>query len=122
MAAEDAPRDDNFIPAALFQIDGEARGQLMAGRIDEITGRILIDLSGGGSNLTQETPTGTVDSSNNVFTVVNNPVFIVVDGMTRPLVNNINDIGGNGFTYSLGTVTVNSLVPPTSFIRSYYNA
>lgn len=122
MAAEDAPRDGNFVPAALFQIDGEARGQLMAGQIDQLTGRVLVDVSGGGSTLTQETPTGTVNSSNNVFTVLNTPIFIVVDGMTRPLVNNINDINGNGFTYSAGTITVNSLVPPTSFIRSYYNA
>jgi hypothetical protein len=43
MAAEDAPRDGNFVPAALFQIDGAARGQLMAGRIDEATGRVLVD-------------------------------------------------------------------------------
>lgn len=45
--AENAPRDQNFVPAALFQIDGEARGQLMAGQIDENTGRILVDTSGG---------------------------------------------------------------------------
>lgn len=115
----EAPRDDNFIPAALFEIDGSP-GEVMPGQIDQVTGRILVDNASG--FLTQETPTGTVDGSNNVFTVLNTPVFIVADGMTRPLVSNINDINGNGFTYSAGTITVNSLVPPSSFIRSYYNA
>lgn len=123
MTAQDSPRDGNFVPAALFQIDGAARGQLMPGQIDQSTGRILVDDAGGvSSTLTQETPTGTVDGSNNVFTVLNTPVFVVVDGQTRPLVASINDINGNGFTYSAGTLTVNSLVPPVSFIRSYYNS
>lgn len=44
--AENAPRDGNDVPAALFQIDGAARGQLMAGIIDQGTGRILVDAAG----------------------------------------------------------------------------
>ena len=84
--------------------------------IDSVTGRVLVD----GSTLTQEAPVGTVDGSNNTYTVSNTPIFIVVDGQVRPSVSNINDINGNGFTYSGGTITVNSLVPPVSFIRSYH--
>lgn len=52
---EDAPRDGNFVTAALFQIDGAARGQLLAGQIDQSSGRILVDSAGGGG-------TGTVTS------------------------------------------------------------
>lgn len=48
MASENAPRDDNFVPASLFEIDGSS-GEVMPGQIDQITGRILVDLTGGGS-------------------------------------------------------------------------
>lgn len=77
--------------------------------------------SGGGATLTEETPAGTVDGSNTIFTVANTPIYIVVDGLTRVLVSNINDLNGNGFTFSSGTIAVNPNVPPTSFIRSYFN-
>lgn len=76
----------------------------------------------GGATLTEETPAGTVDGSNTIFTVVNTPIYIVVDGLTRILVSDINDLNGNGFTFSSGTIIVNPNVPPTSFIRSYFNA
>jgi len=46
--AENASRDQNSVPVTLFQIDGEARGNLMMGRIDQATGRILVDAAGGG--------------------------------------------------------------------------
>ena len=110
MATTDAPRDANDVPAALFLIDGSYR-EVAPGRIDNTTGRILVDSTGGrgGSSLTQETPTGTVNGSNTTFTVAHQPVFIVVDGMVRPLVTTITDINGNGFTYSAGTITVSSL-------------
>ncbi len=122
MASIDAPRDQNFVTAALFEIEGSDR-EVMPGQIDQVTGRILVDVAGGGgSTLVQETPTGTVDGSNTTFATPNTPVFIVVDGMTRPRVTDINDINGNGFTYNAGTITVNPLVPPVSFIRDYYNA
>jgi hypothetical protein len=42
----DAPRDRNFIPTALFEIDGQP-GQVMPGQINQSTGRILVDASGG---------------------------------------------------------------------------
>jgi hypothetical protein len=38
----DAPRDNNFIPTALFEIDGEP-GEVMPGQINQATGRILVD-------------------------------------------------------------------------------
>lgn len=49
---EDAPRDQNFIPTTLFQISGGGRSDIMPGQIDENTGRILVDLSGGAGTVT----------------------------------------------------------------------
>lgn len=68
---------------------------------------------GGGFTLTEETPVGTVDASNNVFTVSNTPLYIIVDGSTR--------VAGQGYTYASGTITVDPLAPPVQWIRSYYN-
>lgn len=37
------------MPTAIFQIDGAARGQLLAGQINQSTGRVLVDIGSGGS-------------------------------------------------------------------------
>lgn len=47
----DAPRDENFVPAALFEIDGSP-GEVMPGQIDEATGRILVDSASGTGTVT----------------------------------------------------------------------
>lgn len=44
MASRSAPRDKNFVPAALFEIDG-SNGDVFPGQIDQATGRILVDVS-----------------------------------------------------------------------------
>ncbi len=60
-----------------------------------------------------ETPSGTVNGSNLTFTVSNTPVYVIIDGQTY--------INGFGYTYSAGTITVDALVPPTTYIRSVYS-
>lgn len=65
-------------------------------------------VSGGGG--TEEIPVGSVDGSNNVFTVENEPKWIVVDSNTY--------FEGAGYTYSAGTLTLDT--SPVSFIRSIY--
>ena len=66
-----------------------------------------------GSAMQTEVPTGSVNGSNTVFTVSNTPVFVIIDGVVR--------VEGFGYSYDGGTITVNALVPPQEFIRSYYN-
>ena len=58
MSPSDAPRDGNNIPTALFQVDGQARGVLLAGQIDQATGRILVDATGGGSGTVTQIDAG----------------------------------------------------------------
>lgn len=43
-----APRDQNYIPTVLFE-SSSTPGLTLSGKIDQITGRILVDNSGGGS-------------------------------------------------------------------------
>ena len=72
------------------------------------------DSTAGGATVTKETPTGTIDGSNNIFTVSNEPVFVEVDGLLR--------VAGYGYTYAGGTITVDPLAPPLQSIVSFYNA
>lgn len=73
-------------------------------------GVIEFDSAGGGSGITFEVPAGTVDGSNNSFTVANTPKYIVLDGVTY--------FSGQGYTYVAGTITTD--IAPTGFIRSAY--
>lgn len=50
MASKNSPRDVNFVPAALFEIDG-SNGDVYPGQIDQTTGRILVDGGGIGANI-----------------------------------------------------------------------
>jgi hypothetical protein len=79
------------------------------------SGSWVITSSGGNSN--NETPTGTVNGVNRIFTVLNTPIYIVTDNLVRFL--NI-PAGNPDFTYSGGTITMNASLAPTDFIKSFY--
>jgi hypothetical protein len=64
----------------------------------------------GGASI--ETPSGTIDGSNTIFTVLNAPSYIVVDGMSRFETEN--------YTYAAGTITITDGAPPVQYIRSFY--
>lgn len=55
-----APRDENHVPAALFEIDGQT-GSVMPGQIDQATGRILTSMAGGGSGTVQTVAVATAN-------------------------------------------------------------
>lgn len=69
---------------------------------------------GSGATLTAETPVGTVNGVNRVFTVAHDPLFVIIDSAFR--------VDGQGYSYSSPTITTNALTPPVQFITSYYNA
>lgn len=77
-----------------------------------------------GATLTQETPIGLVNGSNTSFFVTHEPIFVVSDTKHLIEVNNISDMGGNGYTYNIftGEIVVSLDAPPQYFIVSYYNA
>lgn len=110
MAGTDAIRDQNRVTVALGQDNSNASVTLPF-LIDHVTGRVLVDASGGTGQVL--TPTGTVNGSNATFTVPANTVItsIVVDGLER--------YAGFGYTYisASGTITVDPLAPPTEYIR-----
>lgn len=71
-------------------------------------------VSATGATIASETPVGAVDGSNVSFTVSNTPLFIIADSQFR--------VSGQGYTYVAPTVTMDALIPPVQFLRSYYAA
>lgn len=117
-----SPRDDNFVPAALFEVDG-LPGTVMAGQIDQLSGRILVDITGAlaGSSMALEIPTGTVDGSNTIFSSVNVPLFVEVSGQV--MVSKTQDATNYGFKISgsAGAYTLTFTNPPAQTPHSFYN-
>ena len=48
MPSRNAPRDANAVPTALFE-NNSVPGQTLSGQIDQTTGRVLVDMAGGGT-------------------------------------------------------------------------
>lgn len=67
-----------------------------------------------GVSVVMEIPVGTIDGSNTVFTVLNAPLFVMIDGRLC--------IAGYGYTYAGGTISVDPAGPPVQAIASFYNA
>lgn len=63
MPSQISPRDQNFVPASLFEIDGFP-GEVMPGQIDQATGRILVEGSGGGGGIAAQMQTDVFTASN----------------------------------------------------------
>lgn len=110
-----AYRDENDVPTLIVcsNADGFTPVRLYG---DPITHRLLVDIPNSGRTLTVENPTGTVNDSNVTFTVVNQPLYIVVNGAQYVVGT------GTYVSYSGGTITLSSAVGTGGFIRSFYNA
>lgn len=98
-------RDQNHVPVAGGQSDTDA-SVVLPFRIDSLTGRVLVDMAGGGG-FTVLPATGVVNSSNTVFTFTQVPTLIVSDGVMLPAVGNNGDV----FWTNVGT-TVTMVNPP----------
>lgn len=71
-------------------------------------------ISATGATIASETPAETPDGIIVAFTVTHTPLFIIADSNFR--------VSGQGYTYSSPTITMDALIPPVAFIRSYYAA
>ena len=73
----------------------------------------LVNTGSGGVLI--ETPTGTVNGINLIFTVAHTPLYIVADDAIRF------EVGG-GYSYAGGTITMSASIPPTVYIKSFYSS
>lgn len=105
-------KDDNGYPV-MGGTSSTDDNTVINSAFDPSTRRLLVDgTGGGGGGVNVETPVGTVDGSNNVFTVSHTPKFVVVDSSSY--------FETLHYTYSAPTITMNVLLAPTQFIRSIY--
>lgn len=84
----EAPRDENFVPAALFEIDGQP-GEVMPGQIDELTGRILVDATGGGGG----DVVGPASSTDNAVARFDGTTGKLLQNSTGVVVSDTNQVG-----------------------------
>lgn len=89
---------DAYIAGKWLKVNAEGTALVF---VDEPSG-------GGGSGVTVETPTGSVNSVNDTFAVSDEPQWVVSDGITY--------FDGAGYTYSAPNITMT--IPPSSFIRA----
>lgn len=65
----------------------------------------------GGGTFAVETPSGTINGVNTVFTVLNTPIYISVDG--------VNKFETVNYTYSLFTIIITDGAPPSISIQAF---
>ena|SRR5579863_4701637 len=109
-----ALKDSNSVASAIFE-SSTSPGVILRGQIDQITGRILVELSGGSGSFSQFvlTATGVVNGINTQFMFTSEPTYIVSDGAWYPM----NDNNGNAqWSWSAGTLTATMAIPPSSII------
>lgn len=97
MATEDAPRDNNFVPATLFEKDG-VPGEVMPGKIDEVTGRILVDSAAGSGTVTSVSVVTANGFAGTVATATSTPAITLTTTVTGIL-------SGNGTAVSAASTT-----------------
>lgn len=85
-------------------------GTGMAISYTKVNGQDTVTLAATGSGVTVETPTGTVNATNKVFTPTSQPKWIVADGTTY--------YEGAGYSWNGTDITTD--IAPSSFIRDIY--
>lgn len=100
-----ALKDGNSVASAIFE-DSSTPGSILRGQIDEITGRILVDSTGGGGGgVGIITVTGTINDSNVSFTAGSQPTVLDINGAVYSPTG-----GAITWTYSSGSITLSSPV------------
>ena len=79
-----------------------------------VSGKTVLVVTGGSGATAVEEPTGAVNGVNDEFTVTNEPLYIIVDGVSKFVTLH--------YTYLAGTITITDGAPPVQYIRSVYSA
>ena len=106
-----ALKDGNSVASAIFESSTQP-GVILRGKIDPLTGRVLVDASGGmGGTLTWYDVTGTINGVNASFTIPVSPasgIILNLAGQTQ--VDTVwYTVSGSTITYNPGFIPANGL-------------
>jgi len=98
-ASKNAPRDDNAVPTALFE-NSLVPGQTLAGQILQSTGRVLVDMAGGGTTISTAMQKDQFTSTNGQTTFIPSKTLVFdfymsVSGSIQTPSTDYSIIGGN---------------------------
>lgn len=124
MSNINAKHDDNAVPTAVFAQQG-ATSFVAPGQINQITGRILVDASGGGGSSTQVySLSSQLNGSTKSFTIPTNTAIVGVFGSSAPFVfDYTTDYTGSGTTILTFTASVDApsaLASGQTLVVQYY--
>jgi len=94
----EAPRDQNFVPAALGQSSASATTTLPF-KIDSSTGRLLVDVAGGSGTVTIVSVTSANGFAGTVATATTTPAITISTSINAPI------LAGNGTALIAATTT-----------------
>ncbi len=80
----------------------------------QVGNHYVVTITSGSGATAVETPTGAVNGTNDTYTVAHEPLYIIVDGVSKFVTLH--------YTYVAGTIKVTDGAVPTQYIRSVYSA
>ena len=97
-----ALKDANSVSSAIFE-SSTSPGVILRGQIDQVTGRILVDNSGGGGGgtLTWYDVSGTINGSNVTFTIPVSPASGIILVLARQIQMDTVDYSVSGSTITM---------------------
>lgn len=111
MATRNAPRDKNFVPSALFEIDG-SNGDVFPGQIDQATGRILVDATTAPISTSMQKDVFTSTNGQTTFIPTKTVVFdfyMSINGSIQTPSTDYSIVGGN-YVLNSGIPSGNAVV------------
>ena len=106
-----ALKDANSVASAIFESSTQAN-VILRGKIDPITGRILVDSAGGGGGtLTWYDVSGTIDGINDTFTIPVSPASGIILNLGGQLQVDTEwyTVSGSTITYQSGFIPANGI-------------
>jgi hypothetical protein len=115
--SKNAPRDDNAVPTALFE-NSSVPGQTLSGQIDQTTGRILVDMSGGSVIISTSMQKDQFSATNNQTTFVPSKTVVYDFYMS---VNGAIQTPSTDYSIIGGDYVLNSGIPQGSVVIILYS-
>jgi hypothetical protein len=109
-----ALHDKNMVPSATFEVD-QVPGTVMAGQIDQSTGRILVDLAGGGVASALQTDIYNSTSNQTVFVASKTVVYTLYLSINGAIQTPSSDYSVSG-----NTATLTNGIPPSNIVIWLY--